>query len=78
MIYFPHICCQERIQTVSLGGAAISVIFSSHVSLRIHYCKTDEVYFTTLLWQNNGRQNDLVSRMLFSELKKIMVKKLIL
>ena len=34
----------------------ISVIFSSQVSLRVHYCKRDEVYFTTLLWKNNGRQ----------------------
>jgi len=31
--------------------------------------------FTTLLWQNNGRQNGLISRMLFSELYKIMVNK---
>jgi len=31
-------------------------------------------YFTKLLWQNNGRQNGLKSRMLFSELYKIMVK----
>jgi len=27
----------------------ISVIFGCQVSLRIHYCKRDEVYFTTLL-----------------------------
>jgi len=47
---------------------AISIIFGSHVSLRVHYCKRDEVYFTTLLWKNNGRQNSLISRMLFSEL----------
>jgi len=37
---------QGRIQPVSVGGKAISVIFGSQVSLRIHYCKTDEVYFT--------------------------------
>jgi len=30
------------------------------VSLRIHYCKKDEVYFTTLLWRNNRRRNGLV------------------
>jgi len=65
---------QGRIHSVSLGGA-ISVIFGSQVSLRVHYCKRDEVYFTTLLWQHNGRQNGLISRMLFSELFKIMVKK---
>jgi len=28
---------------------AISVIFGSHVSLRVHHCKRDEVHFTTLL-----------------------------
>ena len=26
------------------GGEAISVIFGSQVSLRVHYCKRDEVY----------------------------------
>ena len=39
---------QERIQPVSFGGA-ISVKSGSQV--RVHYCKRDEVYFTTLLWQ---------------------------
>jgi len=56
-------------------GGAISVIFGNQVSLRVQYCKRDEVYFTTLLWQNNWRQNGLISRTLFSELHKIMVKK---
>ena len=56
-------------------GGAISGIFASQVSVCVHYCKKDEVYFTTLLWRNNGQQNDLISRMLFSELYKIMVKK---
>jgi len=28
---------------------AISVIFGIQVSLRVHYCKRDEVYFTTLM-----------------------------
>ena len=65
---------QGRIQPVSLGGAML-VIFGSQVSLRVHYCEKDEVCFTTLLWQNNGRQNGLISRMLFSKLFKIMVKK---
>ena len=50
------------------GGGAISVIFGSQASLLIHYCWWDEVYFTTLLSQNNGRQNGLISRMLLSEL----------
>jgi len=38
----------------------------------------DEVYFTTLLRQNNRRQNDLVSLTLFSELYKTMVNKVTL
>ena len=61
--------------TANKVRGAISVIFSSQVSLHFHHCKRDEVYFTTLLWQNNGRQNDLISRMPFSELYKIMVNK---
>jgi len=44
---------------------AFSVIFNSQVSLRVHYCIRDEEYFT----------NGLISRMLFSELHKIMVNK---
>ena len=63
---------QGRIQPVRLGGP-ISKIFGSEVSLRIHYCKRDEVYLTTLLWQNNGLQNGLTSWMLYSELYKFMV-----
>jgi len=54
-----------------------SVVFGCQVSLRVHFCKKHEVYFTALLWQNNGRQNGLISRVLFSELYKIMVKKLL-
>jgi len=30
-------------------GGGISVIFGSQISLRVHYCKRDEAYFTTLL-----------------------------
>jgi len=30
-------------------GGAISVIFNSQVSLRVHYYRRDEVYFTILL-----------------------------
>jgi len=69
---------QERIHPVSLGGGAISVTFGSQVSLLVHYCKRDEVYFTTLLWQNNGRQNGLISRMLLSECSKSWWIKLLL
>jgi len=46
--------------------------------LRVHCCMRDEVYFTTLLRQNNRRQNDLVSLTLFSELYKTMVNKVTL
>jgi len=60
---------------VSKLGGASSLILGSQVSLRVHYCKRDEVYFTTLRQQNNGRQNGLISRMLFSDLGKIMVNK---
>jgi len=52
---------------------AISVVFGIQASLRVHYCKINEVYFTTLLWQSNGQQNGLTSQMLFSESYKIIV-----
>ena len=65
---------QEQIRPVRLGGA-ISVIFGRQVWSRVHYCKRDEVYFTILLWQSNGLQDGLISRMLFCKLYKIMVKK---
>jgi len=45
-------------------GRGISVIFGGQVSLCIHYCKKDEVYFTTLLWQKSGQQNGPISRIL--------------
>ena len=48
------------------------------VSLRVQGCNRDEVCFATLLWQNNGRQNGLISRMLSSQLYKIMVNKVTL
>ena len=57
------------------GGGEISLIFGSQVSLRVHCCKRDEAYFTTLLWQDGRRQNGLKSRSLFPELYKIMVNK---
>ena len=66
---------QGRIHPVSLrGGGDFSNIWqSSLITGSLH--KRDEVYVTTLLWQNNGRQNGLISRLLFSELYKIMVKR---
>jgi len=76
-VFSDNVFLQGRIKPVSLWEA-ISVIFGIQVSLRVHYCKRDEVYFTTLLWQNNGRQNGLISRTLFSKLYKIMVKRVIL
>ena len=57
------------------GGGAISVISGTQVSLPVYYLKKHEVYFVTLLWQNSGRQSDLISRMPPSDLYKIMVKK---
>jgi len=65
---------QGQIQPVMLREE-IPVIFGSQVSLRVRYCERDKVYFTTLLSLNNGKQNDLISRTLFSELWKIMVNK---
>jgi len=37
------------VDPASKVSGAISVIFSSYVSLQFHYCKREEVYFTTLL-----------------------------
>jgi len=39
---------QGKIQPVILGGT-ISAILGSQGSLCVHYCKGDEVYFTTVL-----------------------------
>ena len=63
-------CCTGPIQTARLGGK-ISVIFGNQVSYRLRDCKSDEEYLTTLVWQNSGRPNDLISRTFFSELKKL-------
>jgi len=49
--------------------------FSVQFGKQFRYCKRDEVYFTTLLLLKNGRQNDLISRMLFFKLYKMMVNK---
>ena len=42
--FFWHTKCQGRIQQVSLGGGAISVILGSQVLWRVHY-RNREVYF---------------------------------
>ena len=68
--------CQRLLKLV-VGRGSLSLLFGSQVSLRVHCCKRDGVYFATLLWQSNGRHNGLISRMLFSELYKIMVNKII-
>jgi len=49
----------SRADPASKFRGAISVLFGSQVSLRVHVCKRDEVYLTTLLWQNNWGQNGL-------------------
>jgi len=41
--YAPGIDIQGRLMR------AISIIFGSQVTLRVHYCKRDELHFTTLL-----------------------------
>ena len=56
---------------------AISGILDSQVPYQLCYCNRDEVYFTTLQWQNNGRQNGIYAGMLFSELYKTMANKVI-
>ena len=75
----PRSCCRwpRGGSSQYVSGGTIWMIVGSPISLWVHYCKRDKVYFATLLWQNNGRQNGLISRMLFSELFKIMVKKAI-
>ena len=75
----PEVAISQRIHPgadpASTLRGTISVIFGSQASLRLHYGKRHEVYFTTLLWQNNRWLNGLISWMLFSELYKIFVKK---
>ena len=56
---------------------AISGILDSQVPYQLCYCKRDEVYFTTLQWQNNGRQNGIYAGMLLSELYKTMANEII-
>ena len=51
---------QGQILPVRLGRA-ISAMCGSQASLQVHYCTTDEVVFTILLWQNNGRHIGLKS-----------------
>ena len=55
------------------GGDFSNIWYSTLITCLL--CKRFEVYFTTLLWQKNGRQNGLIWRMMFSELHKIAVRK---
>ena len=75
--------CEEwnvllKVSTVKNSSIPINnkhrTLFHSQLLKRLHSCKRDELYITTLLWQNNGRQNDLYRECCFlSELYKIRV-----
>jgi len=51
---YTHVCTGA--DPANKVSGVISVIFSSLVSLQVHCFKRDEACFTTLVWQNNGRQ----------------------
>ena len=74
----PLLCLQKqgRIQPVSLGRA-ISMIFGSQVSLQVHYCKRDEAYFITLLWQKMDGKVALYRECCFPNCSKSWQKKLL-
>jgi len=60
----------------AVGGGDISVILYLVDKPYYGFTAVREMkYFTTLLWQNSGRQNGLIPRMLFSDIYKIMVDK---
>jgi len=63
---FSKLSCQRQgqIQPVRLGGT-ISVIFGGQVSIRVHHCKKDEVYITTLVWQDNDGKMALYRKYCF-------------
>jgi len=56
--------CDKHIVYFDPNGSIMSK-HENHLDYQVY---TLLVRFTTLLWQNNGRQNGLISRMLFSEL----------
>jgi len=62
---------QGRIQPVRLGR----VISDLTLTVKSHYRLTTVSQTKYTSQQNNGRQNGLISRMLFSEMQKNMVKK---
>ena len=58
-----------------IKGGTISVIFSSQVSLRVYFVRGLKYTSQHRCDNKIGRQNGLIWRMLFSELYKIVVKK---
>ena len=58
------------------GRGAISMIFGSQVSLQVHYCKRDEAYFITLLWQKMDDKVALYRECCFPNCSKSWQKKL--
>jgi len=65
--------CAGADPTSTFSGA-ISVVFGIQVSLRVHYCKRVQEYFTTLLWQKNWRQNGLTKTAKVSAFKSVFVR----
>jgi len=60
---------------ISFAPPKMCLLLHLWVPWRLRYCKRVEIYFTTLLWQKNGRQNCLISRMSLSEFYKNVVNK---
>jgi len=57
-VFLPVKLTAGQIKPVWSGGRFQKYLVGQ-VSLLCHYCEGDEVYITTLPWQNNGRQNGL-------------------
>jgi len=58
-------------------GVAISAIFGSQGSICVYYCKGDEVYLTTLLWQKMDGKLALHRECCFPNCTKSWWKKLL-
>jgi len=66
--------CEARADPVSkFTGGNFSNIWESSLMTGSLLYKRRSILQKILLWQNNGRQNRMISRMLFFELYKIMV-----
>jgi len=50
---------------------AISVILANQVSYRLCYCKRDQAYFTTLLWQTMDSKMALYREYCFLDCTKL-------